>query len=230
MGHLVRGAPWLTQRVTGGAAHCGWKVLGGGERLPAPRAVEGAELPVSPLRLGHLRRDRGPRATMLADPACAQRGGGYEIASCLLGAGCPFSIRRGGGPVHCRATQHTPHSSNQRPAVSIYMPDCSAALVLACVPRHTVGVRGFHMVFVPQVLRVVCCHVYNCDMAFFFTVSGAPCFTFRCMPLPLGSGPPLLGGARFVSQSQSQSFFKNISTDASSSSTLTMSDSGSDSD
>ena len=73
--------------VTGGAAHCGWKVLGRAEYFPAPGALEGAELPVSPLRLGHLRRDGTLRATPLADPSCAEGGGGQQCVE--RGGGCP---------------------------------------------------------------------------------------------------------------------------------------------
>ena len=43
--------------------------------FPAPGALEGAELSVSLLRLGHLRQDGTPRGTPLADPSCMGRGG-----------------------------------------------------------------------------------------------------------------------------------------------------------
>ena len=46
-----------------------WKVLGRAEHFPAPGVLKGAELPVSLMRLAHLRRDRTPRVTPLADPS-----------------------------------------------------------------------------------------------------------------------------------------------------------------
>ena len=57
-------------------AFAGEKVLGCAEHFPAPRALEGAELLVSLLRLGPLRQDGTPRVTPLANPSWGPRGGG----------------------------------------------------------------------------------------------------------------------------------------------------------
>ena len=60
--------PPLTKRATGGAADCGWKVLGRAEHCPAPGALEGAELPVNALRR------RGPEGYTAHRPLLELRG------------------------------------------------------------------------------------------------------------------------------------------------------------
>ena len=57
----------------------GWEVLGHAEHLPAPGALEEAELPVSPLHLGHLRPDGTPRVIPLTDPSLGGKGGGGRV-------------------------------------------------------------------------------------------------------------------------------------------------------
>ena len=58
----------VLRRVAGGVPVDG-RSWGGAAHFPAPGALEGEELPVSPLRLGHLQRDGTPRVTPLADPS-----------------------------------------------------------------------------------------------------------------------------------------------------------------
>ena len=80
----MHGACGLWRSLTDPEGHR-WRA----EHFPAPGALEGAELPVSPLRLGH-RRDGTLRATPLADPSCGEGGGGQGSAGgCLASRGRP---------------------------------------------------------------------------------------------------------------------------------------------
>ena len=65
-----------TECWTGWGHPSGWKVLGHAEHFLAPGALEGADLLVSPLRLGHPRQDGTARVTPLANPSWGWEVGG----------------------------------------------------------------------------------------------------------------------------------------------------------